>query len=352
MRMTVDVAPHAFSIREYRSEDEDVVLRLLRLVLGEGGAFARTLEFFRWKHVDNPWGPSQILLADGSELLGVRAFMRWGFRTPQGQARAVRAVDTATHPGFRRLGIFSRLTKASLGRAAADRVHLIFNTPNAASMAGYVKLGWQMVGHPRLMIRVLNPARLSLGLLSRRRRRLTEAEIGGFFRRPTQSVEDLLAKGDRLERILRLDDELCREGIRTERSLEFLRWRYVDAPSLRYFAFWEGRVPVTAALIFRPNIRRGLREIMLVEFLMGYGAAREVDVLMHGLARAVRADYMLAAATPGTEHWGLLRRAGFLPLPERAGPNFVVHPLNWPPAAPDPSRLQHWRLSLGDLELF
>jgi GNAT superfamily N-acetyltransferase len=347
-----DHAQPAYVIRHYRPEDGDRVLAFLRMVLGEGGAFARTSEFFQWKHIENHFGPSQMMLADNHEILGVRAFMRWGFKTPYGPVRAVRAVDTATHPGYRRLGVFSRLTKTSLDQAKIDGVHLIFNTPNPASMAGYLKLGWGAVGHPRLLVRVLNVPRMVIGVLQGRRQRITETEIATFFRTPTRSVEELLAREERVAAILRLDDGLCRDGIRTERSGEFLRWRYVDAPSLKYFALWTGKSPVTGALIFRPNIRRGLREIMLCEFLVGYGAAPEVRALITTLARSVRADYIVAAATPGTEHWGLLRRSGFIPLPERAGPNFVAYPLNWPTEAPDPHVLAHWRLSLGDLEIF
>ncbi len=345
-------ARFTFAIRDYQPQDEDQVLRFLRMVLGEGGAFTRTAEFLRWKHVHNHFGPSQILLAAGDEILGLRAFMRWRFNTPEGPIGAVRAVDTATHPHYRRLGVFSRLTRASLDRAKADGVHVVFNTPNPTSMAGYLKLGWRSVGRPRLLVRILNVPRLVIGPFSRRPRRLAAAEMTTFFQRSARSVEELLAHRERLGSILRLDDELCRDGIRTQRSAEFLRWRYAESPGPNYFALWTGTSPVTGALVFRPNVRHGLREIMLCEFLVGYGAAPEVRALIDVLRRTVRADYVVAVATPGTEHWGLLRRAGFLPLPERVGPNFVTYPLQWPANAPDPTTLGHWRLSLGDLELF
>lgn len=350
--MAVDTTQSPYTVRDYGPDDEAAVVGLLRLSLGEGGSFARTAEFFRWKHLHNPFGASQMLLAAGGEMLGLRAFLRWRFRTPQTVVRAVRAVDTATHPGYRRMGIFSRLTKASLERARSDGVHLIYNTPNPQSMAGYLKLGWQAVGRPRLLVRVLNPLRLPLGALRQRGGRLAPPDVSGFFRLPPRSVEDLLAHSEHLERILGFDDELSSGGIRTDRSLPFLRWRYAAPPSPQYFALWTGATPLTGVLIFRPNIRRGLREIMLCEFLVGYGAGPHARELIAHLAGGVRADYVVAAATPGTQHWGLLRRAGFIPLPERAGPTFVVHPLNWPSGAIDPARPEHWRLSLGDLELF
>jgi GNAT superfamily N-acetyltransferase len=339
-------------IRGYQASDEDAVLALLRRTLGEGGSFERTAEFWRWKHLENAFGASQLLLATNQEVVGLRAFMRWGFNSPAGSLRAVRAVDTATHPDYRRQGVFARLTQTSLDQARADGVHLIFNTPNPQSMAGYLKLGWHLIGRPRLLVRPLNPLGITRGLLLRSRAKLHAEDVPGFFRSPPRGMESLFEHGERVEQILTFDDGLTAEGLRTARSLDFLRWRYANAPSLRYFALWTGERPLTGLTIFRPSIRNGLREIMLCEFLIGYGAATHARDLIAQLSKMVRADYLVAAASPGSYHWGTLRRAGFIPLPERFSPNFTCYPLNWPADAPDPRRLQHWRLSLGDLEVF
>lgn len=344
-------APPAFSIRDYEARDESQVIGLLRLVLGEGRSFVRDTDFWRWKHVANPFGASQTLLAVGDELLGIRAFMRWGFRSPAGAIRAVRAVDTATHPGYRRLKVFSRLTQASLERARADGVHLIFNTPNPQSMAGYLKLGWQLVGRLRLLVRVLSPLGLLRAALSRRPDARPPVDPAAFVTAPLPSIDALQSHEAAVEEALAADDVLQGAGLRTQRSPAFLQWRYSAVPSIRYFVAWPG-TPADGFIVFRPNSRRGLREIMLSEIVAGRGGARRVADLARRVAASVRADYLVAAGTPGTPHWQGLREAGFIPLPERFGPNLTVRPLTWPAGAPDPARLDSWRLSLGDLEIF
>ena len=50
-------------IRPYRDGDEPAVLELLRVSLGRGPAGDRTPELFRWKHVENPFGRSLMLVA-------------------------------------------------------------------------------------------------------------------------------------------------------------------------------------------------------------------------------------------------------------------------------------------------
>ncbi len=59
--------------------------------------------------------------------------------------RAVRAVDTATHPDHQGRGIFSTLTPTR-SRRCGSRADLVFNTPNEKSLPGYLKMGWQIVG--------------------------------------------------------------------------------------------------------------------------------------------------------------------------------------------------------------
>ena len=139
------------------------MLALLRSSLGETSLLQRTPDLFAWKHLDNPFGRSIILVADaGGTIAGLRAFMRWELTTPDGATlRCVRAVDTATHPDFQRRGIFSRLTEAAVEAAREDGVDLIFNTPNEKSGAGYLKMGWQEVGPIGVMVRP------GLGLLRR-----------------------------------------------------------------------------------------------------------------------------------------------------------------------------------------
>ena len=139
----------SYVVRQYEVTDEDAVLRLLRITLGAGPIGQRTAAFFRWKHLDNPFGPSLMLVADaGGEIIGLRAFMRWRFDAAGQDVRAVRAVDTATHPDHQGRGIFSRLTSEALDLLRGD-TDLIFNTPNEKSLPGYLKLGWRIVGRAR-----------------------------------------------------------------------------------------------------------------------------------------------------------------------------------------------------------
>ena len=149
----------SIAIRHFRDDDLPRVLELLRSSLGGGPGGMRTGDFFRWKHLENPFGRSFALIgeADG-RLVGFRAFMRWRLSAAGTAVLAVRAVDTATHPDYQGQGIFSTLTRRSI-ESLRDEADLVFNTPNEKSLPGYLKMGWQIAGKVPVRVRVRRPFR-------------------------------------------------------------------------------------------------------------------------------------------------------------------------------------------------
>jgi GNAT superfamily N-acetyltransferase len=87
--------------------------------------------------------------------------MRWEFLDGDRVVRAVRAVDTATHPDYQGRGIFTRLTLHALDELATEGIEFVFNTPNDQSRPGYLKMGWQVVGQLPTAVRPTRLARIA-----------------------------------------------------------------------------------------------------------------------------------------------------------------------------------------------
>jgi GNAT superfamily N-acetyltransferase len=328
-------------IRPVHPEDEPQVLELLDAALGGGPVGAWTPELFRWKHAENPFGPSFLLVAEAAgRIVGLRAFMRWRFEVAGRSVNAVRAVDTATHPDYQGRGIFSRLTMEAVD-ALRDQVDLIFNTPNEKSLPGYLKMGWRVVGRPPISIGVRRPVRFVRGL-----RHLREEGAG---HPDTTSPVAGEPPGPVLEepavRALLGDAERSQERLVTPRTVEFLRWRYVHAPALGYRVVRiheEGDLRGVA--IFRIRPRGRLREGTVSELITKEGDATATRRLRRRVARRADLDYV-ACHLPAGGAW----RAGLIPAP--SGPTLVVNVLR-PTLEPNPMDLRSWALSLGDLEVF
>jgi GNAT superfamily N-acetyltransferase len=323
--------PLGLELRRFEPADQPAVLELLEVALGwlPDEDHAR---FFRWKHLENPLGPSPAWVAvdpaASGRIVGYRAFLRWEFESGGGVVAAVRAVDTATHPGARGQGVFSQLTMAALDDLTAEGVSFVFNTPNHRSRPGYLKMGWRTVGRLPVLVRPRSPS--SLLRLARAR---TPA---GKWSVPCEAgveVAEALSTVDGVS-------PPPGEGLATRRSVDHLRWRYGFEP-LRYRAMAgdDG-----ALVVFRLRRRGPAIEAVVCEEL---GPAREVGRLLRSVLTDTGADH---AVRLGTASAG---RHGFLPLPAQ-GPTLLwrVVAEGDPTGAAEPPRLRSWRLTLGDIELF
>jgi GNAT superfamily N-acetyltransferase len=330
--------------RPYRDEDEGAVLALLTSTLGGGPAGVRPPEFFRWKHLENPFGRSHMIVAEvEGEVVGFRSFLRWGLRSEAGALRAARAVDTATHPGYQGRGIFSTLTLEAVEQLRGD-TDLIFNTPNTSSLPGYLKMGWTAVGTMPIRIRVRRPIPF---LRSVRRLNGSEAPRRDRPQVHAEPAADALSDGEALDALLATAPP--GGGIATPRTSELLRWRYGRAPLLGYHAIRSvrgGRLQGLA--LFRVRPRGPLWETTIAELFVPRGDRTTARTLLREAVRAADVDHA-ACAFPTGSAASLAARRSFLPAPK--GPTFVANPLR-PGIEPDPGKLSSWSLTLGDLEVF
>jgi GNAT superfamily N-acetyltransferase len=292
-----------------------------------------------WKHHEGAFGASPAWVAfDEERLVGVRVFMRWEFERDGRVLRAVRAVDTATHPDARGRGVFTRLTMHAVDALRDDGVDFVFNTPNDQSRPGYLKMGWQLVG--RLPIAARPGAAAGLVRMARARvpaQRWSEASTAGA------AAGDVVAEEAALDALLASVAPSAPGSLRTRRDVAFLRWRY-GAPHLAYRALVARRGPEHGVAFFRERRRGPAREAVVCDVIVPAGAGGTARALASDVARATRADYTIAMVAGAA--WS---RAGFVPLP-RQGPV-----LTWRSVATGevaaPSR-DRWHLGLGDIELF
>jgi GNAT superfamily N-acetyltransferase len=331
-------------IRSYQPQDEPRVLDLLRASLGAGPVGNRPPEFFRWKHLLNPFGPSFMLVAEANHrVVGLRAFMRGRFRAGDEIVHAVRAVDTATHPEFQGQGIFSRLTRSALD-ALRGEADLVFNTPNEKSGAGYLKMGWKAVGEIPVWIRVRRPIRFAGGSFLFRQGGATWGHRPVVDAPPAKELLD----DDAALRGL-LDEAHLDDGrLTTDRSVSYLRWRYGSAPLLDYRAVAtqrDGRL--TGLAVFRVRPRGRLWETTIAEVITRRGDEQVARQLMKQVKVAAWTDH-LAIRFP-VDPKPARFRSGYIRTP--GGMSFMVNPLR-SNQAPSPSEPGSWALALGDLEVF
>ena len=316
-------------IRRAEARDAAAVTALLRASLGKQED-PHYEDFLRWKHELNPFGPSPAWVAlDGERVVGYRTLLRWRFLSEGGKVlSAVRAVDTATDPGYRGRGIFRLLTLEAVADLTRAGDAFIFNTPNDQSRPGYLSMGWVPVR--RLPVGVLpsSPKALTTMLRSRVASRLwsepTEVGVDARTALRHNSVCDALLT------------HAPTTGLRTDRTREYLRWRTAFEP-LRYRVLLrEDSDPSAGGVVFRVRQRGAGLEVVVAELLVP-GVRSGIALLRRVLAET-GADYAVGLRTGPA--------AGLLPLPGQ-GPLLVARTLARAVPAP-----RDWTLTMADVELF
>ena len=321
--------PSDLEIRPSTAADRPGVLALLARTLGWGDD-ARHGALFTWKHLENPWGPSPAWVAlDAGRVVAFRTFMRWRFRLGDRRVAAARAVDTATHPDYQGRGLFSRLTREALDSLRSESVEFVFNTPNNQSRPGYLKLGWTEVGRLNTYVRPRRPFRILHLRQSRVAAQLwSEPSEAGVS--PTHVLSD-----DNALRGL-LESQPDRGGLRTDCTMEYLRWRYGSGP-MGYRAMVAPDGVSGGVALFRVRRRGPSREVAICDVLVPGGGQRESARLARATARAVGGDHAVLIA--------MTRPSGFWPIPA-AGPILTRNELGTLVSG------RPLELSLGDVELF
>lgn len=318
-------------VRQSTIQDVPEMVALLKQSIGET-LTPKTEAYFLWKHEKNPFGRSKTLVAiEDGKIVGLRAFMHWSWVSRQESISAVRAVDTATDPAFQGKGIFKKLTMQVVEECKAEGIGMVFNSPNAISKQGYLKMGWSTVGRLPLYLRIgsLLPRAFSAENISR------------FYNE--FAVEPALKK---LAGNWSLQN--AEQFLHTPIDQKYLAWRYRDCPVATYGAVIE---PGKFGFIFRLKKLKKFMELRVCEAWTEPGEenGKIAQAAFKKLVRSIRPALISCADSPLFLS-GQKQLAKFFG-PYNKGPIITIRPL-----AKDNlnnfEQFSHWQPSLGSMELF
>jgi GNAT superfamily N-acetyltransferase len=304
--------------------DIPAIVDLLKSTLGEE-LIPKSEKLWNWKHLQNPFGQSPIILAeDKGQLVGLRAFLPWEWEFNGKTYMALRAVDTAVHPDYQGKGIFTKLTTALLQQSQEAGYSFIFNTPNNKSLPGYLKMGWEKVGKL--------PVQLAFN----------------SFKSPPLQAENPELNKLKFEQLIQTAYSY-QKGIRTKLSADFLLWRYGDCPIATYGMATDAK---TYLLLYRLKSSASKLELRIVEVLgLNQGILPDTKHLKNEIKK-IRNLYRVnfISCSPGLP-FSILPLIGSLPA-LKIGPVLTVRNLNLETNHQDFLQIGNWGSSLGDMEIF
>jgi predicted N-acetyltransferase YhbS len=310
----------AMIIRQGTDSDLQEVIALLRISLGED-RIPKTEALWNWKHRQNPFGPSPVLVAEiEGKIIGVRAFLKWEYLRNGQALSAQRAVDTAVHPDFQGKGIFSQLTRKLLDKSRLEGTELIFNTPNPKSTPGYLKLGWEKWDRLPLKMKPV------------------------FYRGDSTAAHPSLSWEKVDDLITALEGkEKDHPELKTHMVKGYLHWRYRDCPIVDYRVISDRE---SYLLIYRTKDSKWGKELRICDlFSSGTIDLKSLSAQIKEIERAEKPRFVTVSGLHSGKElpyfWKFLPSLPLGPLVTLKQLNSQLQPLNLP-----------WTWSLGDLEVF
>ena len=314
------------TIREAEESDVFGILEVLKASLGEESS-KKNLEVWNYKHTKNPFGSSLVLIAENDrKIVGVRAFMRWEWRSKDRTFKSYRAVDTATHPDYQGKGIFKSLTLKALLYAEAEGGDFVFNTPNTQSKPGYLKMGWEEVGKLKV--------------------KLVPLPYFAWKSKYPDYQQNINWTEKGIEKLLKIyNNELrLRKNLYTPKSREFLEWRYLKCPLQKY------RIEACDEYFIAGYVKTHskFRELRISEIIIGEVSNKKLKTIIVAWAKEYHVQLITFSNDAPLKF--------FTSIGGNFGPSFTIRTIQERDKEIFDSMIyQHinkWSYSLGDLELF
>jgi GNAT superfamily N-acetyltransferase len=328
----------AVEVRAFEAKDEPGVLEVLRAAFGQwprGIEGVTPSEFFRWKHLEGPFGPSSTLVAEADgAVVGLVAYMPWRFNAGGRTLETLRGVDFALHPDRRRPGASSALTQAAVKHFSSD-LAFVWGNPNARGTPVSLKSGWRDVGR---LHRFFQPSTPRLGTM----RRAFGKASNEHREMPVTAKSAAEVLGDAATAsILPAQTEGPSDRLTTAKGLDYLRWRYGRFHEYRAVQSDSGAGGI---VIFRPRCHGPFSVLDVCEMLVDRDDRRTARHLLQQARESAPSDFVSCGFASRRE----AALCGFAPARHREV--LVTYPIQ-PNLVPDSTQRASWALSRGDLEL-
>lgn len=314
-------------LRPWRDDDEPGMIALEKLVFGSPKVSPS--DFFHWQYRTNPEGRAIIYVCEAPDgtVVGQYAVIPLPVRLSGHRFTASLSLNTATHPDYRRRGLFRKAATAVYDRLAEMGITLTVAIPNENSYPGFVgRLEFDDLGEPDVLHMVLDPRLFTakMGISKKRAgsHRLGRTIMKSLRRTPRTTVpvtEAASFDGLALEKLV----THAKFAVAADR--QWLNWRYVNNPSQNYRIAVAGDPGDPTGMIVWSVVDTAMgRKGYVMELMLSTGARGEtVKSLVNYSLEAFDAEECMSVsclAAPGSAKSSLLRHCGFWPLPRTLRP--------------------------------
>ena len=248
---------------------------------------------------------------DDGQIVGVSGYIQSNIQIGSKVGAAYQAVDSFVSESMRGKGIFSQLARAYDTYAANSGGDLVWGFPNDnAAPAWFGKLGWHRHGQVPFLIKPLRA-----GFFCRKFHLPIDFSLSRLHDHRLPAVTEIGEWGDVL-----WSQVAPNIGIGTVRDRAFLNHRLYGCPQAEHYRVVASTDQSAPAIVASREADKHGGQIAYIMEALG-GPSLE-PLLMSELGRlaARGSEIALAWSFPWSPNYRILRKAGFIPLPERLRP--------------------------------
>jgi GNAT superfamily N-acetyltransferase len=275
----------------------------------------------RWAF-ENDFSKVLVARTERNQFIGSRGGVIWPLVYKDYKIKCYQFHGTCVHPDFRRQGIFSKLNKDFVYIAKTDGFDLIFNISVKASRSGYEKLGWKYL---------------------KGFHRLTKFNLTNYFTKTIPYLVENPSVFSIPDSFLQSREIQFSSLIHTRYDNAFLIWR-LSNKTANYKVFQYQN----AVVIYKIQIKKGKKEVIIGEVFLLEGFYSEFSVAMHALIKKEKPFMTYTYIYETHPFYNFYLKFFFLPNPFNYHLHFGTRSLK----SEDYLKNKKWGISFLDIDTF
>jgi len=350
-----------YRLEEFTDPDYSRLIRLTESTYP--GKEISNADYLEWEYAANPDGKAMIHVASEGEKFVAQYVVTPRKYIVNGKIiEGSLSLNTLTHPIHRGNALFPKLAELTYQSCQRQKTLFTIGVPNANSYPVFTeKLGFETLGRVPFLMKTFRPKSVLWHLFTKKRlKHGAEIELdtqliqvdnpnGMSFFNPNRDkvlYESFLAKF------------IESKKVGSYRSLNYLRWRYLDIPLRKYHLLKcvkDGKM--NALAIIRAREIYGLKCCILMDFICTDDLKSGKDILNHLFEQLQKNDIeiIIAAMQGNTREFTFLKKSGFYKVPERFLPQQLDLIIRTHEKTAEYEQLmdfKSWFFTFGDYDIF
>ncbi len=350
----------SFDIRKNDCSDIVELINLTKTYYETGDIINK--EYLTWQYLLNPNGKPFLYISrekSTMELAGQYLVIPISFNCGSTSVMGSLSLNTITNPNYQKLGLFTKMAKATYQDCKNNNVFFVIGFPNSQSYPGFVrKLNFKHLGDIPLMVKPIKPHKIITSLF-----RKNKVKHGGEIRLKYLQYSNI--------KMFRFTDETIATSytefwnsiknqyhISINKDFEYLKWRYFDIPTRKYIiSYYRHNSAIQGIIILKAERIWGLNVGIIMDILI-LNNQKQIGkrLIKHSLKlfRKNNVDFVMILHNK-TYEYKILKKTGFFQLPQKLLPqkfHFIVRinkNFNNDNAL---LKQENWKLSFGDYDVF